>query len=316
MDSDRLFFVSKQIVDTYRELLADVPIRSALRDIIRVNAQVATQNSIKFFGWALCLQRLDKMALNITLRNSDLKPCFALVAVFTIAITCTATMSAQEVKKSESGICHCPGGQYYDRTTSYTPFESIDACMASRGREPHRGQGTCAVESSSQYSVMFSPGRYDRTVFGGWTDVDVDCQNARHERLIARSLDSVELSDDGCIALTERWNDPYTGNTYTAASDLEINHVVPLSYAWERGGALWEPEKRRRFANDSENLLPVAAKVNRTKGAAGPLEWLPSSEAFRCEYVLRFSRVIQRYDLNLPVDEAESLRLLDAELCD
>ena len=328
---------------------------------------------------------LGEMLASKALRNRDMKICFASVAVVAITIAAIATSGAQEVKKSGSGICHCPGGQFYDRTTIFTQFESIDACLASGGREPQRGQGncsatsatesrdtdsnvdrpstqivkksesgichcaggqfydrttnftafhtigaclasggrepkrgqgTCPVESINPPTGMPTPVGYDRTVFGGWSDDDGDCQNTRHERLIARSLDPVELSDDGCFAVTGRWYDPYADTTYASASDLEIDHMVPLFYAWEHGGALWEPEKQRQFANDPANLLPVAATVNRSKGADGPLEWLPPAEEFGCEYLLRFSRVIQRYDLTLSIDEADSLRLLTAEKCD
>ena len=321
----------------------------------------------------------------MVLRNSDLNYGLGLVAVFAILITASTSIAAQEVKKSGSGICHCPGGQFYERTTNFTPFDSIDACLASGGRhpqrgqgncsaatapepsetnfdvedvptgtvkksgsgichcpggqyydrttnftafdtigaclasggrEPQRGQGTCPIESTNQPTAILIPERYDRAVFGGWADEDGDCQNTRHERLIARSLDPVELTEDGCLAVRGRWHDPYTGNIYTTAGDLEIDHVVPLFYAWERGGALWEVKKQRRFANDAANLLPVAARANRSKGAAGPLEWLPPAEDFHCEYLLRFSRVIERYDLNLPTVEIDGLSTITAEACD
>ena len=66
-----------------------------------------------------------------------------------IAVSVPENTAAQEVKKSGSGICHCSGGQFYDRTTNYTPFENIDACLASGGREPQRGQGNCSVVTST-----------------------------------------------------------------------------------------------------------------------------------------------------------------------
>lgn len=47
-------------------------------------------------------------------------------------------------KKSSSGICHCPGGQYYDRTKEFTAYPSIAECLDSGGRPPKRGQGDCA----------------------------------------------------------------------------------------------------------------------------------------------------------------------------
>ena len=221
------------------------------------------------------------------------------------------------VKKSASGICHCPGGQFYDRTTNFTEYETIDACVASGGREPLRGQGNCPMASSSDDSAsMRVPDRYDRSAFGGWGDEDGDCQNTRHERLIARSAEPVELSQDGCQVLRGRWRDPYTGNIHVSATEIEIDHVVPLFYAWERGANRWEAETQRRFANDSANLLPVGAMVNRSKGAAGPLEWLPPSEAFACEYLLRFDRVADRYDLNIRSEETTALEQLTAQKCD
>ena len=48
-------------------------------------------------------------------------------------------------KKSSSGICHCPGGRYYDRTKKFTAYRSIAECLASGGRHPKRGQGNCTA---------------------------------------------------------------------------------------------------------------------------------------------------------------------------
>ncbi len=81
--------------------------------------------------------------------NGLLSSWFTLCVVLAIAASVPENAVAQEVKKSGSGICHCPAGQFYDRTTNYTPFESIDACLASGGREPLRGQGNCSLVTSS-----------------------------------------------------------------------------------------------------------------------------------------------------------------------
>jgi len=42
------------------------------------------------------------------------------------------------VKKSKTGICHAPGGSYYDRTKNFTPFKTLDECLKSGGRLPKR----------------------------------------------------------------------------------------------------------------------------------------------------------------------------------
>ena len=38
------------------------------------------------------------------------------------------------VKKSRSGICHTPESRWYERTTHFEPYDSLEACVASGGR--------------------------------------------------------------------------------------------------------------------------------------------------------------------------------------
>ena len=153
-------------------------------------------------------------------------------------------------------------------------------------------------------------------MFGGWADADGDCQNTRHERLIDLSRAPVRLSKNGCRVIQGQWEDPYTGMTHTHAHGLHIDHLVPLYYAWIRGADRWEPEKQRRFMNDSANLFVVEAFVNQDKGAKGPLAWLPPDAQFHCEYLLRFMRITARYDLHHSPREQTGLEQLTAEKCD
>lgn len=230
----------------------------------------------------------------------------------------------EPVKKSSSGICHCPGGQFYLRTTKFTPFATLSECLESGGREPKRGQGNCPKEEPEEDASdpavapapSIQPSAYDRSVFGGWSDTDNDCQNTRHERLLALSLSAAELSGDGCLVVTGRWDDPYTGRVVTVAQELDLDHVVPLRWAWEHGAAAWDEDLRAQFANDPANLLPVSINANISKGALSPLDWMPPNEDFACEYVLRFSRVVDRYGLELSASEASSLEALTAQECD
>ena len=113
---------------------------------------------------------------------------------------------------------------------NFTAFDTIGACLASGGRHPQRGQGTCPIEPdpTNEPTAMLIPGRYDRTVFGGWSDEDGDCQNTRHERLIERSLEPVELTDTAVSPRQGAGTIRIRARAYTAASDLEIDHVVPL----------------------------------------------------------------------------------------
>lgn len=76
---------------------------------------------------------------------------------------------------------------------------------------------------------------YDRALFGGWADVDGDCKTTRHEQLADLSTGPIRLSDDGCRVVRGRWLDPYTGRIFQNSSGLDIDHVVPLFWAWQRG---------------------------------------------------------------------------------
>lgn len=148
---------------------------------------------------------------------------------------------------------------------------------------------------------------YDRALFGGWADVDGDCKTTRHEQLADLSTGPIRLSDDGCRVIRGRWLDPYTGQIFQNSSDLDIDHVVPLFWAWQRGAYDWPADQRRAFANDPVNLFAVDDGTNQSKGAKGPLEWLPPNNLFHCEYVTRFWRIVSKYDFVLSVTERTRL---------
>jgi hypothetical protein len=205
-----------------------------------------------------------------------------------------AAAQADTVKLSRSGICHDADSPSYSRTVTFTPYGDMSSCLAIgraySGYDPARSQPAAATS-------------YDRGLYGDWTDEDGDCLNTRHEVLAALSTGPVLTSPDGCRVVHGRWNDPYTGVVFTHAPSLDIDHLVPLAWAHDHGGHSWSPELRAAFANDMRNLFAVEAAVNRQKGAKGPDEWLPPNPAFRCEYILRFERIVKLYGLTYRTDE-------------
>lgn len=152
--------------------------------------------------------------------------------------------------------------------------------------------------------------RYDRNLFGGWADADEDCMNTRHEILASLSTQDVKLSRNKCLVVRGEWLDQYTGKTFTRARDVDIDHLVPLKWAWDRGAHSWSPERRAEFANDPVNLFPVMDQVNQDKGAKGPVDWLPPDDSFRCQYITRFMRVALEYNLQIP--DAENARIAES----
>ena len=206
-----------------------------------------------------------------------------------------------DVKLSNSGICHDIGSPWYKRTKNFIVFESMSECL-SRGRA-YLGYDSSPAPSPAVSAPVTSIGGasvaipYDRELYGSWIDKDGDCQNQRHELLIALSTGPIRYSDDGCRAVHGRWNDPYTGRIFTDSGDMDIDHIVPLAWAHVNGAERWDSEKRRTFANDPVNLIAVDARENRSKGARGPTDWMPSNAVYHCQYVLRFQRIVLKYGI-------------------
>lgn len=155
---------------------------------------------------------------------------------------------------------------------------------------------------------------YRREDWGGWLDVDGDCQDTRAEVLQAESLGPVVFADARrCRVLSGLWRCPYTGRVFTEAAELDIDHLVPLEEAHRSGGVEWSRGRRRRFANDLEDvdqLVAVSARANRSKGAQTPASWLPPHRASWCWYSRAWRRIKARWGLRVGT-ERQQLAVLE-----
>ncbi|MGY3201436.1 HNH endonuclease family protein [Streptomyces sp. TE5632] len=147
---------------------------------------------------------------------------------------------------------------------------------------------------------------YNRDLFPHWITVSGTC-NTR-ETILKRDGTNV-VTDSSCAATSGSWYSPYDGATWSAASDVDIDHVVPLAEAWDSGARNWSTSQRQAFANDltRPQLLAVTDNVNQSKGDKDPAEWMPSRTAYRCTYVRAWVQV--KYHYNLSVDSAEKSAL-------
>lgn len=148
---------------------------------------------------------------------------------------------------------------------------------------------------------------YDRDLFDHWVDDDGDCQDTRHEVLAVESHTEVS----GCRIDVGEWQSYYDGVAWTASSDLDVDHMVPLAEAWGSGANGWSADTRRRFANDLDDdrsLVAVTDNVNQAKGDRDPAEWLPDRQV--CRYIGEWVAVKTRWSLT--VDQAERDALLTA----
>ncbi|MGI5140411.1 MULTISPECIES: HNH endonuclease family protein [unclassified Streptomyces] len=147
---------------------------------------------------------------------------------------------------------------------------------------------------------------YNRDLFPTWITISGTC-NTR-EYILKRDGSNV-VTDSSCAATSGSWYSPYDGATWTAASDLDIDHLVPLAEAWDSGASKWTTSQRQAFANDitRPQLLAVTDNVNQAKGDQDPATWMPSRTAYRCTYVRAWVQVKHYY--NLSVDSAEKSAL-------
>lgn len=111
--------------------------------------------------------------------------------------------------------------------------------------------------------------------------------------------------------------DPYTGKEVRfvigGASEIDIDHVVALSDAWQKGSATWTAGKRLAFANDPLNLLAVDAGANRSKGDGDVASWLPPNKSYRCDYVARVVSVKVKYQVWVtPAERDAMVRVLSS----
>lgn len=136
---------------------------------------------------------------------------------------------------------------------------------------------------------------YDRDLFGGgWVDTDRNGCDTRND-ILARDLTSVTYRPGtrDCVVETGTLADPYSGTLIsfvkgnTTSNDVQIDHVVALSDAWQKGAQQWDGDTRIVFANDPLNLLAVDGPLNLQKGDGDTATWLPPNKSYRCAYVAR-----------------------------
>ncbi|MFR9724798.1 HNH endonuclease family protein [Streptomyces sp. MS19] len=147
---------------------------------------------------------------------------------------------------------------------------------------------------------------YNRDLFPHWITQSGAC-NTR-EVVLRRDGTNV-VTDSSCAATSGSWYSTYDGATWSAASDVDIDHLVPLAEAWDSGADAWTTSRRQAFANDltRPQLIAVTDNVNQSKGDKDPAQWLPPRTAYRCTYARAWVQVKHYYGLS--VDSAEKSAL-------
>jgi hypothetical protein len=156
---------------------------------------------------------------------------------------------------------------------------------------------------------------YTRAQFGpAWADVDRNGCDTRND-ILKRDLTSEVFKEktNGCTVLSGTLVDPFSGETINfvrgvaTSSEVQIDHSVALSNAWQTGAFKLTADQRKAFANDPLNLLAVKGRLNSQKGDGDAATWLPPLKSFRCDYVSRQISVKIKYKLWFTAPEKEAM---------
>lgn len=169
-----------------------------------------------------------------------------------------------------------------------------------------------ALFSALLSSTVLAQSAYDRDDWKHWEDFDGDCQNTRQELLIVSSIVPVTFTNlRTCTVATGIWLGLYTGQVFTLASDVDIEHIIPLKYANDHGGALWFPLLKKVFANDPDNILVTEDNANQSKRPRGPSEYMPPRQEYQCEYIRRWRFLLSKYELQADAADVTAIRDID-----
>ncbi|WP_324644387.1 GmrSD restriction endonuclease domain-containing protein [Pseudarthrobacter sp. LT1] len=181
---------------------------------------------------------------------------------------------------------------------------NLPAVAADTGTEP-----SATVQAADLLDTLPVKGRapktgYERSLFGAtWADVDQNGCDTRNDILNRDLTEITYVTGVPCTVKTGVLADPYTGTVInfvrgtTTSSAVQIDHVVALSDAWQKGAQQLTTEQRTAFANDPLNLQSTDGPTNQQKGDGDAATWLPPAKGFRCEYVARQVSVKARYSL-------------------
>lgn len=146
---------------------------------------------------------------------------------------------------------------------------------------------------------------YSKSEFPHWVEQGGNCNT----REIVLDRDGKNVKEDGqCRAVSGTWHSAYDGKTLRSASQMSIDHMVPLANAWRSGAYAWSMTRRQEFANDLTNpqLIAVSTTSDQAKGDQNPAQWRPV-RSYWCVYARAWTDVKSHYRLTITAREKTAL---------
>jgi hypothetical protein len=201
---------------------------------------------------------------------------------------------------SASGFIETAQATTFSQATEVTAVSALST-LPVKGRAPKTG--------------------YTRAQFGQtWADVDRNGCDTRND-MLKRDLTEIayKVKTRNCVVESGILIDRYSGETINfvrgnvTSMEVQIDHVVALSNAWQTGAFKLSVTQRTALANDPLNLFAVKGRLNSQKGDGDAATWLPPLKSFRCTYVAQQIAVKAKYSLWVTAPEKEAMtRILAA----
>jgi hypothetical protein len=182
------------------------------------------------------------------------------------------------------------------------------------GVEQEPGMATAVLETLAVKGRAPKTG-YTRAQFGpAWADVDRNGCDTRND-ILKRDLTSItyRAKTRNCVVESGTLIDRYSGETINfvkgniSSMEVQIDHVVALSNAWQTGAFRLTADQRKALSNDPLNLFAVKGRLNSQKGDGDAATWLPPLKSFRCSYVAQQIAVKARYSLWVTAPEKAAM---------
>ena len=162
---------------------------------------------------------------------------------------------------------------------------------------------------------------FTRAQFGPvWSDVDRNGCDTRND-ILRRDLTAITYRENtkNCVVQSGTLADRYSGEIINfqkgnvSSMEVQIDHVVALSNAWQTGAFKLTLQERTSLANDPLNLFAVKGRLNSQKSDGDAATWLPPLKSFRCTYIAQQIAVKAKYSLWVTVPEKSAMQSILAK---
>jgi hypothetical protein len=220
-----------------------------------------------------------------------------LLPITTAVLLTSFPTQAHDTKTYDQNGGHFDDGGFYHC--------HLDGCVQAPSRHQYRRRAL----SRNDFDILYHPDDWP------YWQLAEGCKTIRTVVLESTSKVPVTWTNPRQCEIREGlWIDEYTGEEYTRAAQIEIDHIIPPQYANASNGYSWDYSKRVEFANDPYNLIPVGRETHRKKRERGIGDWEPREE-FACDYAQNWQEIAEKYDLDLFGEDSSRIKKV-MESCD